>query len=469
MKTNPQNTLVILFQHVDIFFNIIDYYNERSPNISDFQISVYESILQNYIRQKVADENDKKRIIAALSLHNLNQCDFLAYINDAQGVFNIQNDLLSVIRNMDSKRMRELGQPDLDVIYAQIKTIYDHFSQHQHYFSSIDPSPEFIENLTALIDTMQNIFSKIEHNVRALEGSAKRLSDIVDSHNFEQQTPTEQVKKSLKEITKIYQRNIQPTLAFLNEDAMTKDSSAMYLIRKIREMLSGFQLYEETRTIYIIEMRLLSFTEIITDIRRKLHRYIEMDQKQRQLYNAIEQQYNELSALVLQLLDSKLTGKTLSSQHEFFYPSKIFNQLTNWTRINFTSSLIELPHNLNTEEVDEYIRSKLNNAEALKSKKRRPIKKNIDFKQHLQKRRRVEKIKLLMQSFPEKEFKDLYFAIHQHLSNNLEQYSLKDIYDARAFLSKNLLITTTLKQGSIQYNHQELRYPIKKLTKKTQI
>lgn len=464
MKTNAQNTLAILFQHIDIFFNIIDHYNSESKSISGFQISVYEHVLQNYTQQRISDINDQKRVLSVLSLHNLNQCKLLAYIDDAKGIFRIQNDLLSVIKNIDSTRLRELGQPDLDAIYAQIRTQYDFFVQQQENYSHYDP--EFMEHIDALMDILQDVFSKIEHNVRALDGSAKRLSEIVDSHDFEKHTPTEQVEKAFEEITRIYQRNILPTLNFLNEKAMAKDSSAIYLIRKIREKLSQARFYEEASTILIIEIRLLSFIEIISDVRRKLHRYIEMNKKQRALYNAVEQHYNELNSLVINLLDSKLTGKILSHQHEFFHPAKIFNQLTSWSRTNLTKQLIRLPNNFNVQEAYEHIRSKLDNAETFNSKKHIPTNKVRDVKEHILKRKRVERIKRLMCSFQNIDCDDLYFEIHHYLSDKLEQYALKDIYDARAFLPEKYTIITTLQRGTILYNQQKLSYPIKKLVEK---
>lgn len=464
MKTNAHNTLAILFQHVEIFYNVIDYYNEQSRSSSDFQIFVYEGILENYIQQRVADINDQKRITSALSLHNLNQCNQIAYIDNAKGIFRIKNDLLSVIKNIDSTRLRELGQPDLDVIYSQIRIFYDYFSHHEKNYSHYHS--EFMEHIDALMDTMQDVFSKIEHNVRALDGNAKRLSEIVDSHDFEKHTPTEQVEKAFKEIAHIYQRNILPTLAFLNEEAMAKDSSAIYLIRKIREKLNHSTFYEEARTISIIEMRLLSFTEVITDIRRKLHRYIDMNQKQRALYNRVEQYYNQLNSLVIELLDSKLTGKLLSPQHEFFQPAKIFNQLTSWSRTNLTKPLIELPNNFNIEVTYEYVRDKLDNIAAFSSKKQMPVAKSKNNKEHILKRKRVERIKSLMRSFQGEDCNDLYLAIHHYLSDKIEQYSLKDIYDAKAFLDKKYAVTTTLKRNTIRYNQQELSYPIKKLMEK---
>lgn len=461
MKTNKQNTIVLIFQNVEIFYHLIDYQNEHSKSTLGFPIALYEQVLAAYLSERIIDVNDRKRILSALSLHNLKQSELLSYIDDSKGIFTIQNELLFLIKSIDSTRIRELGQPDLDIIYSQIRTLYDYFVQEKGNYSH--HNHEFMENLNTLVDTMQDIFSKIAHNVRALEGSSKRLSEIVESHSFERQTPTEQVQKAIEEITIIYQRNIQPTLAFLNEKAMTPDSSAMFLIRKIREILGKTTFYEESDTIATIEMRLLSFVDVITNIRRKLHRYIEMSRKQRALYDAVEKRFNILHKLVVDQLDSKLTGKMLSSQHEFFNEATIFSQLNYWSRSSLIKKLMEFPEDFSRAEVSEYIRGKLQRADALGDKKHLPPKPRSDFKIERQKRKRVENIRRLMMAFTLTESSDLYQTLHHYLSQKLTDYSLKDIYDARVFLTQKYRIVTTLERGSIRYKQQELQYPIKQL------
>lgn len=463
MQTNAPITASFIFAHVDIFFELLDSHADESKNNArGFKISTYEFILQKYVAHHTADENDRKRILKTLSLDNLKHCELLAFINPQKGSFNLRKDLLSMIVGFDSKRLRELGQPDLDIIYSQIKTFYDYFQQKNGHFSHLDI--EFMENLTALIDTLQEIFAKIQHNVRALEGSSKRLSEIVDSHDLTKIAPTLQLNEAFAEILKIYQRNIMPTLSFLNEQAMAQDSSAMYLIRKIREMLENTTFYEEVSTISTIEMRLLSFTEVISDIRRKLHRYIDMNREQRKLYNAIERQYNELNLLVINELDSKLTGKILPSTHSFFNPSLPIQHLITWSRSLHKKQLMSLPQDGNPSLAYELIRTKLEQVNAFERPKTTP--KEITLEEHrsrLLKRQHVSHIKKLMESFIFPENSDLYLAIHEHLIDHLPDYRLQDIYDAKAFIPKDKNIITHLQRNTIEYRQQALSYPIKSL------
>jgi hypothetical protein len=461
MQTNAQNTLVMLFQHVDIFFTMLDYHTSRHKSVAGFNISSYEATLISYVEHQVADPNDRRRIISALSIRNLNKCGLVSFINDSKGLFALQKGLLQTIQNLDSRRIRELGQPDLDIIYAQVRTLYDYFMSKQGELSH--ENPEFLENLAALTDTMQDIFSKIDHNVRALDGSSKRLSEIVDSHDFNQQVPTEQVQKALDEIIRIYRRNIKPTLTFLNEKAMANDASAMYLIRQIRESLEKTTFYKELDNIVTVEMKLLSYAEVINLIRKKLSRYVDMSIAQRKLYDNIEIQFNEINQLVVELLDTRLTGKQLSPGHPIFAPSSIFSGLLSWSRTNLTAPLIELPADFGAGMALEYIRTKLNRADILETAKRRPLV-NTHTKESYLRRRHVMQIKKAMASFGHNNpVPDLYLAIHQHLCRTLPDYGLKDIYDALPFVSKILFKTQTLERREIRYGTKVLSYTVKRL------
>lgn len=466
METNGQNTLIMIFQHVDIFFTMLDHYSSRGKSILGFSISAYENVLINYVEHKIVDKNDRRRIISALSIRNMQLCGLLSFVNDNKGLFALQKCLLQTIQNLDSKRIRELGQPDLDIIYAQVKTLHDYFLSKNGSFNHGDQ--ELQENLAALTDTMQEIFSKIDHNVRALDGSSKRLSEIVDSHDFNQKIPTEQVKRALDEIIRIYRRNIKPTLTFLNEKAMAEDASAMYLIRRIRESLEKTTFHKELNNIAIIEMKLLSYAEVINDIRKKLRRYVDMSASQRKLYDNIEARFNEINKIVIDLLDVKLTGKQLSTDHSIFDPSRIFLGLTSWTRTNLTAPTIELPGDFNGEMALEYIRTKLDRTDALAAAKRPPSPKPLNSAANFARRKRVMHIKDAMKSFESNIFiEDLYLAIHEHLKITLKDYELKDIYDALPFLGRALNKKQTLERRKIRHENKELSYIVKRMEIKT--
>lgn len=462
MDTNAQNTLVILFQHVDIYCSMLDHYADRSNALIGFQISAYENVIEHYLDVHVTQKTEQQRVRAALDLNNLDECGLLSYINHQRGQFALQRGLLQTIQNLDSKRIRELGQPDLDIIYVQMKKLYDYFIPQGGAYDAY--SADFQENLAALFDVLQETLTKIDHNVRALEGSSKRLSEVLDSHDFNQMIMSDQVRDALQEVIRISKRNIRPSLIFLNEKAMAEDASAMYLISKIRKSFERTSFHHVHASIVTIEMKLLSYAEVIASTRRRMHRYVEMDRLQRELYNKIERQFNDLYQEVISRLDTKLKGKRLPASHPIFAPSHSFQGLISWTSTNLTGALIELPKNAGDQYLKEHVRSKLSKADALATKKKAPSKNTTTAKQRYEKAIHINKIKQAMENFNVSSANDdLYQAVHNHLIINLKDYRLKDIYDALPFIDASLKRTPTLAQKAIVYQSQKLTYLAKRL------
>ena len=462
METNAQNTVVTIFQHVGIFYTMLDHYSAPSKTVVGFQISVYESVLLHYLAQNITDRNDRQRIASALDVNNMSECGLLSFINDSRGVFGLQQGLLQTIQGLDSKRIRELGQPDLDIIYAQMRSLYDYFITKGGAYDRYDP--DFQESMAALMDTLQDILGKVDHNVRALAGSSKRLSEIIDSHDFNKLVMSDQVRNALDEIIRISKRNIEPTLSFLNEKAMAADASAMFLIKKIKESFRRTTFHNELASISAIEMKLLSYSEVIKDIRKRLYRYVEMNRKQRQLYDNIEKQFNALYGKVVSRLDTKLKGKQLQPNDQLFASARMFWGLNNWNRSGLTSSLLELPDAWDDRYVVEYIRGKQDKADALATLKRSPAKRTESVQSALRKKKRVIRIKKAMEGFNRSSAEsDLYKAIHDHLIMNLDDYRLRDIYDALHFAGKGCSIKATLVRKEMIYKSQKLTYMVKQL------
>lgn len=461
MDTNAQNTLVIIFQHVEIFFTMLDHYTSNSKTVIGFKVSAYENVIESYLNRKELSKQDCQRIRAALSIKNMNECCLLSFVDDQRGQFALQRGLLQTIQNLDSKRIRELGQPDLDSIYEQIKRLYDYFISKAGIYEREDL--DFKENLAALLDVLHETLNKIDHNVRALEGSSKRLSEILDSHDFNQMVMNDRVRNALQEVIHISKRNIQPTLIFLNEKIMAAGTSAMRLIREIKECFAKASFHIEYANISTIEMKLLSYADVIGDTRRRMNRYVEMDRKQRELYNNIELWFNELHELVVSRLDSKLTGKRIPADAPIFEPARSFRGLVSWTSSNLTGAHIELPQYANEQYVHEYIRSQLDKVDAINSSKRTPSKDPASAKERFEKKQRIHRIKQVMASFSNQAAeKDLYLAIHQILEENLKDYKLKDVFDALHFAEESKLYRPTLLRGEIIYKSQKLSYLIRR-------
>ena len=462
MDTNAQNTVVTVFQHVEIFFTMLDHYSANSKSVVGFQIAAYESVTQAYLKKYVDKKTDKQRIAAALSLKNMDACDLISFVDHRRGQFGLHRGLLQTIQGLDSKRIRELGQPDLDIIYVQLQNVSNYFISAGRAFDRSDP--QFQENLATLFDVLQDTLSKIDHNARALEGSSKRLSEILESHDFNQMVISDQVQNALDEVIRISKQNIKPSLTFLNEKAMTPQASAMYLLRRIRESFERTTFHAELANITTIEMKLLSYAEVIATIRRRLNCYVEMDRKSREIYNGIEKRFNQLYASVVSRLDTKLKGKKLPASDPIFNPSRAMSGLVNWNATRLTAPLVHLPKGDTSQHLNEHIRTKLAKAEAVRSIKRNPTQLLSTAKERFEKDRRIKRIQQTMKCFDVLLAKyDLYLAVHEHLSAHLPSYELKDIYDALPFVDKRATLRSTFTPQSIIHHSKRLTYLVKQL------
>lgn len=464
METNAQTTVVTIFQHVQIFYTMLDHYVDNSKSIVGFQISKFEDVVESYLRQYVPDRKDQARVRATLSVENMKRCGLLSHVNDSKGQFSLHRGLLQTIQSLDSKRIRELGQPDLDIIYAQVKSLYDFFRPLGGAYDRGDT--RFQENLAALFDCLQDILSKIDHNVRALEGSSKRLSEILDSHDFNDLNQSDQVRSALNEIIHISQRNINPTLTFLNERAMAQDASAMYLIRRIKESFrSNSSFSAEHSNIAAIEMKLLSYSEIVKDIRKRLYRYVEMDNNQRELYNAVEFQFNQLHEKVLSKLDTKLKGRGLDPSDEIFARSRMFSGLLNWSRSNISGQLIEVPASGVSAHVEEHIRDMTSRYDSLQGRKRAATGIRQSSIESQKRRKRVNQILSIMKGFDASTaVDDLYLAVHDFLLSELPGYTLQELFDAKQCISsKRWRKIKTMNRNEIEHKSKRLSYSVTRL------
>ena len=474
MDTNAQNTMVMIYQHVEIFFGMLDNYGDIKSNDISFPLAAYQGVISAYIQRNEIDQKQARSINQALSISNLQDCCLISFYDEASGEFELKKHIIDGIRNLDSRRIRELGQPDLDNIYLQLKTVYDYFIPQSGFYDN--ESYEFAENMATLKDILQDSLTKMDHNVRALEGSSKRLADVLDGHDFNMLVATDQVSSALEEVIRISKRNISPTLIFLNEKSMVSDKSAMRLIRELKEQFQQDKLYKEATNIGNIEMKLLSYSQVILETRRRMNRYVDMDKKSRALYNSIEKKWNELYGLVVDRLDTKLIGKQVPHDHPIFEPARDFLGIATWTSTGLMKpGLIQMPENAGTEYRDEYIRDHLAQVEAVKTQKRKLTKPLLSAQERIKDKKRFDKLIEVMKSYPIDEYRpDLYLAVHMHLESELPNYAITDLFegvnlititerksDDQLKLDKGIYVVPTPARGEIIYNKKKLSYVVR--------
>jgi len=462
IKTNPQQTIVLMFTHVEPFFWLLDHHGSQMEEL-DFTISAYERSLREYL-QEIEDGTVRVNINRALSVNNLNECGFLTYVDKNRGAFNFQPHILDTLRALDSKRIRELGQPDLDFIHSQVLTV------HKYYMSDsccwIKEDLLWQEQLIALKEILHDTLARIDRNVRALEGSANRLAAVLDKHHQQMLLPTDKVRKALVEVQRIYDRNIIPTLTFLTPGAQVDEHSAMNLIQQIHQRFSDESFFAETHYIATVEMRLLSYSEKVAKIRKRMHQYLLMDQKQRQLFEAVESRFNELYGQCLDNLDQRINKRSLAPNHPIFERSKGFYGLNRWNA-DTTSfrNQIEWPENDVRALTLEHIRVKQDEAVAVKkaSKKHTHSVQRVNEADR-QQRKRIDRLMKAMEGFEATEgMYDVYKEINSYLLEAMDDYQLPDIYDALPMIDSRFRLKPLYRRDEITLGDYKLSYMIKSL------
>lgn len=465
MITNPQNTMMFIYKHIEPFYFMLDQLGRQIDSL-DFPISAYERALGEYVRT-LNDPAERTNVRRGLSVSNLNDCGFLTYVDTSRGAFNLQPFILDGIRSIESHRIRELGQPDLDFIHGQFLTVYRYFMSEQCTWYSDDVGWQ--EHLTTLIEVLHETLARIDRNVRALDGSANHLANILEQHNNDLMLPTEKVRKALLEVQHIYDRNIIPTLTFLTINAQVGEHSIMYLIKRIHERFRDTRFYKETQIISTVEMRLLSYSQEVSKIKKRMHHFLLMDQSQRALFEAVERRFNTLKNLCVDSLDERINNRNIDYADPFFDPSRRLEGMTRWvanTRSYRTH--IEWPDADVRGLTLEHIRIRQTEAEAIKavSTKTLHVKQRITEHERAQ-RKHIDKIIEVMKSFvAETETVDAYLAVHTHLVYGLEGYQLPDLYDALAMIDDGYTLVPCFRRATLQHEDYKLTYMINKLEPK---
>jgi len=460
LHSKPETTAVFIFQHVDIFYNLIDKYSVSKGAVLDFSISAFEAELLAQLEAKKLKPADSRRVMEVLDLDNLNACGMLAFIDHRRGCFQLQPSLLEVIQNLDSKRIRELGQPDLDAIYSEVHRTYAYFTSVNCRWYHGDT--RFSEHLDSLFATLQGTLGKIDRNVRALEGSLKRLSLIVDDHEFGLMRPTDQVRTALEEIYKIYERNVIPTLRFLDEKAMAKNASAMYLIGQIVSRFKDRHTFaRECQHLLAIESQLLSYSEPVSKVRAALQKYLAMDAETRKRLDHIEAHYNQLRDKAMAIRDGRQNFTTLSVTDPVFSPASILAGYSAKDRRLQRKALLNFADCDSRALADEHLRCVQADYKTFNDNKRdaRELEAKADTSRD---RLQVLRIQAAMDSFqPSLPLLDLYADLHQHLLQHVDDYRLSDLMDAQAFVEdvKHRII---YRKSSLEYRGERLEYLIRR-------
>ncbi|MAZ86093.1 MAG: hypothetical protein CL693_00405 [Cellvibrionaceae bacterium] len=468
MTTATHLTIATIFENKRLFFELMDRHNTGNQASGFlFLISEYDHALN--VASKSMDAATKNKFIDALSLDNLKYNDLLETLDYNEGHFSLNAHVEGLLRQLEAKRIRELSDYDLDLLVGQIDSAYAMAMNVGHHHS-VDLS--YKEMFEAVRDTFYSVAAKLRVNVKSLKGHAEQLSEIVDSVDFAVDGQYLQYRKTMDRISQLYQRNVLPTLLFLDptlDIKRTQDSNAVVTIyresnkapmRVMKDIVDHFDLFKAHEQSLILNRLLLDIKSLGRDIvmvAEQLSRYLKMDEEDRRFYNAAEERFNRLKDVVRENQRGQQRGYLLQATAPIFKDAEILGLLKAYG--NRHAQAVNWPRESALESYQEHLRVRL---ESLKEKTERQ-KPDTKTRSSFIDTRKSERLMITLDAMQLPESTgDLHALLHQHLANAIEDYELSWLGEAVEYISTKGKIRNVLNYDSelqrITYKGFELGY-----------
>lgn len=453
MNVALDRTLILLIEHKDMMFQLIDYMDQNQRKDIPTQVFINSMLakLDGLTSKKEAD-----RLREAFDLDNLIKTGIIFEANKSRGTIALQPAVLDIFRLFDKERVRGLSSADLENIRVQLEGAH----QRLESLSFAEDNLDFLEQHDQLFDLLRKINSQIQSNTDHLQFEADRLSQRLDHDQaLLSLNESRQHREILAQVKKIYDREIIPTLEFLNAREYSKTKAPLTVIDDISRLydIRGY----EADSYYIDQYKLsiLSHYKAVEKVKQALQRYLHQERRHRLTYDAIEKAYLNLQALAqstfTESLKEKYIFKSLDSETLYFYGLK--------THAAGQEARIEWHDRNHMVYFNEYLIQQNARKRSDSSAQIKTFNDKQQNDRHNAIKRRIEQ--LIKQSDIKPPVDDLYVVVHNLLVEELKQdYQLNYLlYGVSSFKQRygkkfKVQVSFNRPQQSIRYQNLVLEY-----------
>lgn len=436
MAIAPDLTLRLLLEHKQTFLSLLEEMDRR-PTDPHLPTALYNRRIRELAERLRGAEG--QRVRDALSLDNLHRNGFLLDWRAKEGTVVWKPWLVEMLRHLDSLRLRELSDKDLEHLRSQIDNVVTQLCASG--VSAARGNPDFMELLTLMYNTLNTVRDRLQQNVRSLEAQSQHLAQILESDEVGTLERAQQMREALVRVHRLYDRHIKPMLQFVDEAQDYKDKkNPMALISRLAVRMAEMGFPAEAGRISNIHLSILAHAKDVRPIARLLARYVRQDKEERHRYNAIEKQFNMLlTACRGTLHDGNQRTRFLSHEHPVFQSGDMFMGLkahNQSARTPFTWA-DEMRY---ARVLDEKVRAYQEGTLKRLAETRRPTGADYGEIERRQEARalretRTKRLLAVLEAFDvHTSRQDIHEALHGHLSGRLEDYALADLVEAHAAL-----------------------------------
>jgi len=307
MRINRDVLLTSILKHQLVFLKLLDYIDSHEGSL-ELPESLYLRLYNNDIC-RADDENSA----LFLSVETLVENGFFIHHDKSAGIITIERVLVDLLRFIDTTRAKELNNADFEQMRSQLSSAVNYIT------SNALNSQAHSDGIVTFNNLMSQIHSKIKENVYKLTIQVEALATEYKEYN--QGEKKVNVINLYNSVSELYHRFVLPCYEFINPTMEMVNTSSFS--KTINELIGYFneESVEYQAIANRIHARKISITSYYKDIGqlvKKLDRFSNHLEKDRNNYLSIEDNYNKLMESIALLRHGRRKNKYLTPQSKFF-------------------------------------------------------------------------------------------------------------------------------------------------------
>ena len=461
-------TLTMIFSYPRPFQRLIenaDANDELSRKLGLSETN-YNLIIKDFLETDGLKNEDINRLKAAFSVSNLQQANLIIEYDRGKKRIVFSDALLELIRLSDTRLIRELT----DVEYKGLLDELRRLRRELKKFSDTS-SDNYFDLRYAIFSHIRRIRNSVKNNEIKFSQISEKLADISVGITATDATFAAAKRDMYFQASKIYERHIQPTVSFLDENVRVRGGNLFDVLNDIVNTFTVLKEYSSADELVMSSLNLSNAYKPLEKISDDVRQFLSINRNNARAFNAFERVRSSVADALEKTKSKSLRNKELCKNKDL---QSIFDfyryadgtkalQIQNAMRFNESPSFIK---SMQTE-VEQYL--ELKNLITSYELESTIISQNGVSPTTVNDLRRAGAFASIMSKMPLRKTDDLYKLLHERLSTALEDYSFYDLNVAMQMISdrdlrnSDLLIHPTGFIDIIDIDDHIYQYRIRKL------
>ena len=287
MKINRNEIFkqILTYKFEQDFLLFIDFINVNNT-ANEFPTMLYHKFYTQKVRA-VAKAQEDSALLNIMSLDSLIDNGIFTYEDKNTGQLAMPEALYSFLTFLDVSRSRQLNNVEFESFRARIEAIVSAMINMR------SEDEDYIEAQQHFNTLMANIISAIKLNLEVLENKVSEITVLYQQK--EQGTLTISIDDLFQQAQKLYDRNIQPFLEFIDPHGKMKEAETF--IESLNKLYHYYQKEQLTEAANILQYKGTSVTSYYKDINKlavRIRQYLNMLSEDRRYFMVIERAFNTL-------------------------------------------------------------------------------------------------------------------------------------------------------------------------------